>query len=240
MLLIFLSIDYCYYMKNIPDSLSQVFQQINAAEQEFGRPTGSVKLLAVSKTKPVENIQAAIDAGQTEFAENYVQEAIGKITQINNPDLIWHFIGPIQSNKARAIAEHFNWVHSIDRIKIAKRLNDLRPPFLAPLNVCIQVNISREKTKSGINQEMLNELVEYCNKLPHLKLRGLMTLPAPYDNFKKQRQSFKQLRNLLVSLHSNLPDFDTLSMGTTHDMRAAIAEGATMVRIGTALFGPRD
>ena len=226
-------------MKNIPDSLASIRQDIHEIEQKYRRPAGSVRLLAVSKTRPVNDIQAAISAGQTDFGENYMQEAIDKITEINDPHINWHFIGPVQSNKTGAISEHFQWVHSINRIKIARRLNDSRPEHLPPLNICLQVNISNEDTKSGVSLSELKNLAHYCSTLPRLRLCGLMTLPAFSENFEQQRAPFKQLREALFQLQSSFPSLDTLSMGTTHDMEAAIAEGATIVRIGTAIFGDR-
>ncbi|MBM2829877.1 MAG: hypothetical protein HW411_667 [Gammaproteobacteria bacterium] len=227
-------------MKNPATALIELRKRIGAAEQKYGRLPGSVKLLAVTKTKLIKDIYPAIDCGQTDFAENYVQEAIGKITAINDSRLTWHFIGPIQSNKTRAIAEYFHWVHSLDRAKIALRLNDLRPDHLPPLNICIQINICNEQSKSGILPDALRELVKVCTALPRLRLRGLMALPVPSENFDQQRVPFRRLRELFDELHSSQPGLDTLSMGTSHDMEAAIAEGSTMVRIGTVLFGPRD
>jgi len=226
-------------MKNIEESLRYTLQQIRDAEQQYGRACGSVKLLAVSKTCNKEEILEAARWGQLDFAENYVQEAIEKIKATNNPALIWHFIGPVQSNKTRPIAEYFHWVHSIDRIKIAQRLNDSRPDGYPPLNVCIQMNISGEISKAGIGPEQARELAQAIITLPRLKLRGLMALPAPGHEFAQQRWPFARLQQHLRELQSSFPGMDTLSMGTTNDMVAAIAEGATMVRIGTAIFGPR-
>ena len=227
-------------MKNIPDSLASIKQEIHIIEQKYQRPAGSVRLLAVSKTKPANDVRAAISAGQIDFGENYVQEAICKIIEINDPQINWHFIGPVQSNKTRAISKHFQWVHSVNRTKIAQRLNNSRPEHLPPLNICLQVNISNEDTKSGISLSELINLALFCSELPRLRLCGLMTLPAPSEKFEQQRIPFKQLREMLIQLQSSLPSLDTLSMGTTHDMEAAIAEGATMVRIGTAIFGERE
>jgi len=224
----------------LQNSLRLIIRQIRVAEKKYGRSHRSVKLLAVSKTRSREEILEAVPIGQTDFAENYVQDAIEKIKSINNPGLTWHFIGPIQSNKTRQIAEFFNWAHTIDRIKIAQRLNDSRPGDYSPLNVCIQINISGETSKAGIAPDKLQELAVVVNELPRLKLRGLMTLPAPCEGFEQQRLPFARLRQYLNELQSTIPDMDTLSMGTTNDMEAAIAEGATMVRIGTAIFGPRN
>jgi len=227
-------------MKNIPDSLASIKQEIHIIEQKYQRPAGSVRLLAVSKTKPANDVRAAISAGQIDFGENYVQEAICKIIEINDPQINWHFIGPVQSNKTRAISKHFQWVHSVNRTKIAQRLNNSRPEHLPPLNICLQVNISNEDTKSGISLSELINLALFCSELPRLRLCGLMALPAPSEKLEQQRIPFKQLREMLIQLQSSLPSLDTLSMGTTHDMEAAIAEGATMVRIGTAIFGERE
>lgn len=226
-------------MENIQASLAQLRQDIRTAEAQYGRAPGSVTLLAVSKLRPVTDIRAAMACGQLQFAENYVQEALEKINLINDPALAWHFIGPIQSNKTRLIAEHFHWVHSLDRQKTARRLHDARPAHLPPLNVCIQINISGEPTKAGITPDELPEFVAKCAGFPQLRLRGLMILPEPTNNFEQQRIPFRRLKNLFDDLCRACPGCDTLSMGTTRDMQAAIAEGSTMVRIGTALFGPR-
>lgn len=226
-------------MKNIAKSLEMTMLRIRQAEQKYGREPGSVKLLAVSKTRPVGEICAVRECGQLDFGENYVQEAVDKILQINDSRLIWHFIGPVQSNKTRLIAGHFQWVHSVDRIKIAQRLNDARPDHLSPLNICIQINISNEKSKSGIIPADLPPLVMACSNLPRLKLRGFMALPEPAANKESQRIPFRQVKMLLDSVNTPLLSLDSLSMGTTGDMDAAIAEGATFVRIGTAIFGAR-
>ncbi len=199
-----------------------------------------MQLLTVSKTRPVAAIQAAIDAGQACFAENYLQEAVEKIIYFNKPQLIWHFIGSIQSNKTRDIAQHFHWAHTIDRIKIARRLSEQRPDHLPPLNICLQINISGEDSKSGINPDELIRLADDCSSLANIRLRGLMAMPAQDSDFARQRVPFRQLRLLFTELQTNYPDLDTLSMGTTADLEAAIAEGATMVRIGTAIFGERS
>ena len=227
-------------MKEISAALAQIRQRISDAEQRFNRDPDSVQLLAVSKTKPVAAIQAAIDAGQSCFAENYLQEAVEKIMYFKKPQLIWHFIGSIQSNKTRDIAQHFHWAHTIDRIKIARRLNEQRPDHLPALNICLQINISGEDSKSGIDPDELIQLAADCSSLTNIKIRGLMAMPAQDSNFEKQRASFRQLRLLFTELQSSYPELDTLSMGTTNDLEAAIAEGATMVRIGTAIFGARN
>ncbi len=226
-------------MKNIAESLESVQTRIRLAEQKYGREPGSVKLLAVSKTRPSDDIRAARNCGQINFGENYAQEAVDKILEINDPGLVWHFIGPVQSNKTRQIAVHFHWVHSIDRLKIATRLNDARPTDLPPLNICIQVNISNETSKSGVRPEELRQLAAACRYLPNLRLRGLMALPEPSTDIEQQRNPFRQVKLMLDTINSPEYPLDTLSMGTTNDMEAAIAEGATIVRIGTALFGKR-
>ena len=226
-------------MENIQASLARLRLEIHNVEAQYGRAPGSVTLLAVSKLRPVADIRTAIACGQLQFAENYAQEALEKIHHIYDPAVIWHFIGPIQSNKTRLIAEHFHWVHSLDRLKTARRLHDARPAHLPPLNVCIQINISQEQTKAGIAPGELPEFIEKCRDLTKLRVRGLMTLPEPAREFERQRGPFRLLKNLFDDLCRNCPGCDTLSMGTTQDMQAAIAEGSTMVRIGTALFGPR-
>jgi len=226
-------------MKNIDKLLELTTSRIRQAEQKYGREPGSVKLLAVSKTRSVDEIYAASECEQIDFGENYVQEAVEKIHQINDPRLIWHFIGPVQSNKTHQIATYFQWVHSVDRAKIARRLNDARPGHLSPLNICIQINISNEYSKSGVSPDDLPQLVADCRNLPHLRLRGLMALPAPSADIELQRIPFRQIKTLLDAVNSPLLPMDTLSMGTTQDMDAAIAAGATIVRIGTALFGTR-
>lgn len=226
--------------KNISVALAQIRQRISDAERRFNRDPNSVQLLAVSKTKPVAAIQTAIDAGQACFAENYLQEAVEKIMHFNNPQLVWHFIGSIQSNKTRDIAQHFQWAHTIDRIKIARRLNEQRPNHLPPLNICLQINISGENSKSGIDADELTQLADDCSSLANIKIRGLMAMPAQDSDFERQCIPFRQLKILFTELQTEYPELDTLSMGTTNDLEAAIAEGATMVRIGTAIFGARN
>ena len=227
--------------------LAAVLKRIRSAEQQYNRPPGSVELLAVSKTKPIADIAAVAAAGHYRFGENYLQEALTKISALQKQSfqqpLEWHFIGPIQSNKTRAIAEHFAWVHSIDRLKIAERLSAQRPSDLPALNVCLQVNIDNEVSKSGFVVEELSAIAAVVAKLPRLRLRGLMAIPAPHDEFDLQRLPFARLRAAQQALQaSDLPDLqlDTLSMGMSADLEAAIAEGATQVRVGTALFGPRS
>ncbi len=226
-------------MANIRQRLNQVLQQIRSAETRHKRAQGSVTLLAVSKTWPLEDIFTAAEAGQHCFGESYVQEAIAKV-DANPITLEWHFIGHIQSNKSRDIATRFDWVHSIDRLKLAKRLSEQRPPELAPLNICLQVNISEEQSKSGLQPNDVLQLALQVSDLPNLKLRGLMAIPAPCDNFDQQRAVFSQVRELQQQLIDQGLDLDTLSMGMSGDMEAAIAEGATIVRVGTAIFGQRN
>ncbi|MDH5407616.1 MAG: YggS family pyridoxal phosphate-dependent enzyme [Gammaproteobacteria bacterium] len=227
-------------MNTPSERINAIRARITDAEQKAQRQPGSVRLLAVSKTRPVEDIEQARHAGQIEFGENYLQDALPKIQALTGNGLIWHFIGPIQSNKTRAIAEHFDWVHSVDRLKIAQRLHEQRPDGLEPLNICLQVNISNDPNKSGLKAEQTLELAEQLGNLSRLKLRGLMAIPAASDDDAQQRQDFAALRTLAESLQQAGIEIDTLSMGMSNDMEAAIAEGATIVRIGTAIFGPRN
>ncbi len=226
-------------MSNIKQRLNQVLDQIHRAEKKYQRPHGSVTLLAVSKTWPLENIIEAAAAGQYCFGENYVQESIAKI-DTDTKQLEWHFIGHLQSNKSREIASRFDWVHSVDRLKLAKRLSAQRPTDLAVLNICLQVNISNEPSKSGFLASEILAVAEQISLLPNLKLRGLMAIPAPSDNFEQQRAAFRQVATLQQQLMEQGLALDTLSMGMSGDMEAAIAEGATIVRVGTAIFGPRN
>ncbi|MGI9273564.1 MAG: YggS family pyridoxal phosphate-dependent enzyme [Endozoicomonas sp.] len=228
-------------MTLLKSRFDQVFDRIHKAEQ-LSQRQGQVQLLAVSKTRPAEMIREAYTLGQRHFGENYLQEALTKIQDLAElTDISWHFIGPIQSNKTRDIATHFHWVHSVDRLKIARRLSEQRPDDLPPLNICLQVNISQEESKSGATLEQLPQLVKEVTELPNIKLRGLMVIPAPSDDPDHQRQPFAELAESLKTLNSEHQlDMDTLSMGMTDDLEAAIAEGSTMVRIGTALFGSRD
>ena len=196
-------------------------------------------LIAVSKTHPAEMVRAAAAAGQRNFGENYVQEALAKIAALSDLPLAWHFIGPIQSNKTRAIAEAFHWVHSVDREKIAVRLSEARPAHLPPLNVCIEVNVSGEASKSGVAPEALAALAKRVSLLPRLSLRGLMAIPEPTPDAELQRRCFRALRELKDALVGEGLALDTLSMGMSADLETAIAEGATMVRVGTAIFGER-
>jgi pyridoxal phosphate enzyme (YggS family) len=224
-------------MSTIADNILQVGSRIQAAANAANRDENSIQLLAVSKTKPAEALREAYAAGLRDFGENYLQEALGKQLELADLPLIWHFIGPIQSNKTRAIAEHFDWVHSVDRLKIAQRLSEQRPAELPPLNICIQVNVSGEASKSGCTPADLPALAEAISSLPRLKLRGLMAIPEPTEDRVEQDAAFAAVQKLQASL--DLP-LDTLSMGMSHDLESAIAQGATWVRIGTALFGARD
>ncbi|WP_122036614.1 YggS family pyridoxal phosphate-dependent enzyme [Aliivibrio sp. EL58] len=231
-------------MTSIKQNINQITLQIENSVQKCGRRPDSVQLLAVSKTKPIELLEQAMDVGQRAFGENYVQEGVEKVQyfQSNHADIAleWHFIGPIQSNKTRPIAEHFDWVHSVDRLKIAQRLNEQRPDNLGELNVLIQVNISSEESKSGTTSEEVMELAVAINEMPNLTLRGLMSIPANVSNYDEQLAAFTQLASIQNQLRAQYPQVDTLSMGMSGDMDAAIEAGSTMVRIGTAIFGTRD
>lgn len=226
-------------MASIAENISTVREEIGKAAVACGRPVGSVALLAVSKTQGPEKVREAFAAGQREFGENYVQEALSKISALPLPGLCWHFIGPIQSNKTREIAEHFQWVHSVDRLKIAQRLSAQRPATLGPLNLCIQVNISGEDSKSGVTLAEVADLCDAINGLDNICLRGLMAIPAPCDDTAQQRLTFRPLAQLLQHLAVKYPQMDTLSIGMSGDYAAAIAEGSTIVRIGSAIFGAR-
>lgn len=230
-------------MNSIADNIGGVTRRIQKATLAAGREPGAVRLLAVSKTRGPEEIRAARAAGQTAFGENYLQEALDKMDALQDlPDLQWHFIGPIQSNKTRDIANRFHWVHSVDRLKIARRLNDQRDPELPPLNVCLQVNIDNEDTKSGCHPDQVAELAEAFADLPRLSLRGLMVIPDPDQSEGDLKQSFRALANTLKHLRADQPTLgplDTLSMGMSEDLELAISEGATWVRVGTAVFGAR-
>lgn len=226
-------------MTAILTNLQATRQAIEQAATAANR-AGSVRLLAVSKTFPAAAVREAYAAGQTAFGENYLQEALDKIEALRDLPLEWHFIGPIQSNKTRPIAEHFAWVHSVDRLKIAERLSDQRPSGLPPLNVCLQVNVSGEASKSGVAPEEVEALALQVARLPNLKLRGLMSIPAPESGEAAQRLPFARMREIFQHLNRHGMALDTLSMGMSHDYPAAIMEGATIVRIGTAIFGQRD
>ena len=224
-------------MTSIAIKLGQINADIRQAEVDAGRIVSSVQLLAVSKTKPAEDIIQAYQAGQRQFGESYLQEALIKQQELSCYQICWHFIGPIQSNKTRQIAAHFSWVHSVDRIKIAKRLSEQRPENLPPLNVCLQVNISNETSKSGFQLDELADAIEQVSRLPNLTLRGVMAIPQPAIDYKQQCQPYHQLYQVVKAL--NKAEMDTFSFGMTRDLQAAIAEGSTIVRVGTALFGRR-
>ena len=229
---------------NIQQNVLRIQHRIEAACQQAGRASNTVRLLAVSKTKSVAEISTAFEAGQSAFGENYVQEGVDKIQyfQAQGLQLEWHFIGPLQSNKTRLVAEHFDWMQTLERAKIADRLNEQRPADKAPLNVLIQINISDEETKSGISPDEMLNLAKHIENLPHLRLRGLMAIPAPTENIAEQESAFKKMAALFEQLKQAFPaqPIDTLSMGMTDDMPSAIKCGSTMVRIGTAIFGARD
>ncbi|MFM2407565.1 MAG: hypothetical protein RL358_307 [Pseudomonadota bacterium] len=226
-------------MTTIASNLQAVYEQIHLHAQAFQRDTSAIQLLAVSKTFSADNVRTAYCAGQMRFAENYLQEAVAKITALQDLRLEWHFIGPIQSNKTRLIAEHFAWVHSVDKLKIAERLSAQRPLNLPPLQICLQVNISNEASKSGVASDELLPIALQLARLPNLKLRGLMAVPAASDDVALQRAAFAKLRELRDELNQHGLQLDTLSMGMSHDFPAAIAEGATLLRIGSAIFGNR-
>ncbi|WP_373433191.1 YggS family pyridoxal phosphate-dependent enzyme [Vibrio anguillarum] len=231
-------------MSSIQQNIEQITSQIESAQQKCGRARERVQLLAVSKTKPVEAILEAARAGQRLFGENYVQEGADKVQYFNTLypelDLEWHFIGPIQSNKSRIVAENFAWVHTVDRSKIAQRLNDQRPAGMPPLQILIQVNTSGESSKSGIGEHEIVELAELISALPNLTLRGLMSIPENVPDYAAQLAAFQKLASLQAQLSERFSGLDTLSMGMSGDMQAAIEAGSTMVRIGTAIFGARD
>ena len=231
-------------MTDISKNILRLQQQISSAADTYHRDPGSIQLIAVSKTKPAAMIREAYACGLTHMGENFVQEALEKITDLQDLDICWHFIGPIQSNKTRKIAENFHWVHSVDSLKVARRLSSQRPAHLDPLKLCIQVNISGESSKSGVSPEDVYPLVEQILALPKLQLMGLMSIPAPTGGISFQREPFRRLRDLLAEIKAQFAsasgDMQHLSMGMSADLEAAIAEGATLVRIGTAIFGHRE
>lgn len=231
-------------MSVIAQNLQAVRARIAQAARAVSRDPHEVSLLAVSKTFGADDVAAAVAAGQSAFGENYLQEALDKITALRGmlpgTTINWHFIGPIQSNKTRPIAEHFDWVHSVDREKIAQRLSDQRPEHLPPLNVCVQVNVSQEASKSGAAMDVAAEIARAVAVMPRLRLRGLMAIPEPTEDVTQQRAAFRQLRELYDALRAEGLSLDTLSMGMSSDLEAAIAEGATIVRVGTAIFGRRS
>lgn len=227
-------------MRDIATGLETLRGRIAAAAKAAGRAPDSIRLVAVSKTRPDTDVAAAADAGQQDFGENYLQEALPKIDALRGRGLIWHFIGPVQSNKTRDIAAHFDWVHSVDRGKIARRLSAQRPEALLPLNVCLQINIDAEPAKAGVAPAEAAQLALEIDALPRLRLRGLMAIPAPVSEPEAQRRPFAALRRLRDELNASGLALDTLSMGMSGDLEAAIAEGATVVRVGTAIFGERE
>jgi len=227
-------------MHNFHDKLIEVRDRVQRAAERANRPPDAIRVLAVSKTQPADRIREAVAAGQRCFGENYLQEALAKQEQLQDLDIDWHFIGPLQSNKTRSVAEHFAWMHSVDRLKIAQRLSEQRPPKLAPLKVCIQVNIDDETSKSGVQPDQVEKLASALRNLPRLQLTGLMAIPLPRTDYAEQLAAFTKVRILRDELEQTL-DFSlpTLSMGMSGDLEAAITAGATIVRIGTDLFGPR-
>ncbi|MCP3668783.1 MAG: YggS family pyridoxal phosphate-dependent enzyme [Gammaproteobacteria bacterium] len=227
-------------MISIEERLSHVKLQIARAEQLYNRAHDSVQLLAVSKTREAEEILTAYKLGQTRFGESYLQEALQKIGQLADYSIQWHYIGRIQSNKTRSIAENFDWVHSVDKPKQLRRLNSQRPDSLPPINVCLQIKLDEEENKGGLSHDEAADLVEEAEQLPHIRLCGLMTLPAPCNDLVGQRCPFRQLRELRDRLATEKLPLSTLSMGMSGDIEAAIAEGATIVRVGTGIFGPRN
>ncbi|RFU45865.1 YggS family pyridoxal phosphate-dependent enzyme [Paraburkholderia sp. DHOC27] len=229
-------------MSDLKHNLDAVLQRIRVAAEAAGRDAQSVSLLAVSKTFPAEDVRAVHAAGQRAFGENYVQEATAKIAALADlrESLEWHFIGPLQSNKTRPVAEAFDWVHSVDRLKIAQRLSEQRPAHLPPLNVCLQVNVSGEASKAGVTPAEAAQIAHAIAALPRLRLRGLMSIPEPAETVEEQRVPHRQLRELYEQLRADGLALDTLSMGMSADLEAAVHEGATMVRVGSAIFGARD
>ena len=226
-------------MHDIGAALNALRARIGEIERRYRREPGSVTLLAVSKTKPAEAVRAAVAAGQGAFGENHLQDALTKVDALAGQGVSWHFIGAVQSNKTRPIAAHFDWVHGIEREKIATRLSAQRPTGRGPLDVCIEVDVSGEDTKSGVPPSEVESLARLIRELPGLRLRGLMAIPRPAEDFEAQRIPFRLLREILDDLNAKDFGLDTLSMGMTGDLEAAVAEGATIVRIGTAIFGPR-
>ena len=226
-------------MIRVTENLGKIHDLLTKAALEAERDPGSIRLLAVSKKQPLQRVADAVTAGQRDFGENFVQEGLERIEKLPQKHLVWHFIGHLQTNKTRAVAENFDWIHTLDRLKTAERLSRHRPDELGELNVCLQINIDDEPEKSGVRADVLPELAAACVELPRLKLRGLMCLPALCEDFDKQRVPFARLRVLKESLAENGIAMDSLSMGMSGDYRAAIWEGATIVRIGTAVFDPR-
>ena len=226
---------------HIAENLEAIHAEIQHCARQAGRAPNNIELLAVSKTKPVSDIVLAYEAGHRSFGENYVQEGVDKIAELKHlSDISWHFIGPLQSNKSRLVAENFDWMHSLDRLKIASRLNEQRPAFAEPLNICVQINIDEEESKAGVLPSELMPLLEQLAPLSKLKIRGLMAIPKSSKVKSEQLASFQKMHDLFVTCQQKYPQFDTLSIGMSADLCAAIEMGSTMVRIGTAIFGARD
>ena len=226
---------------NLVSRYQGLLRRLRTAEKRFDRPNNSVRLVAVSKTYPARDIRTVAQQGQQDFGENQVRDALAKIPELKDLNRAWHFIGPIQSNKCRDIAQNFDWIHSVERLKIARRLSELRPVEMEPLNILLQVNLQNEATKAGISPDAVSELATTVLELPNIRLRGLMAIPAPENDFDRQRSIFSRLRELQERTSQQLGiSLDCLSMGMTDDLEAAIAEGTTHVRIGTAIFGPRQ
>ena len=226
--------------QQLSHNIAQLLSRVRCSAEKSQFSNSDILVVAVSKTRPASHIRWAYESGLSHFGENYLQEALSKIDELKDLPLCWHFIGPIQSNKTLSIAEHFDWVHSVDRDKVARRLSDQRSPHKSPLQVCLQVNVSGEDSKSGVTLAALPDLAKTVLALPGLNLRGLMAIPAAGSDEKQQRRDFASMRAALSELQALAPGLDTLSMGMSADLEAAIAEGATMVRVGTALFGPRN
>ena len=229
-------------MTCIVKNISSVKTRIEQSAISAGRNTDALQLLAVSKTRTSDEIKSAFSQGLNAFGENYVQEALDKIHSLESLPIEWHFIGPLQSNKTKQVAENFSWVHAVDRLKIAKRLNDQRPKHLGPLNICLQINIDNEPTKSGVMPDQASDLAISISQFPHLRLRGLMAIPLSRHDIESQRLPFKALRLLQEEINRQLDNskkLDTLSMGMSGDIEAAIHEGSTVLRVGTDIFGPR-
>lgn len=227
-------------MQSVSSNLQAIHQRIEKAARHCHRDRADIQLLAVSKRQPAEAIDAAFAAGQHAFGENYLQEALEKITALPNKPINWHFIGPVQTNKAGLVAQHFDWVHSIHTFKIAQKLSLKRPEHLRPLNICLQINLDNEKTKSGFSLAELVDTIPIIQALPNLLLRGLMALPAPRKDFAAQCESFAPIQKAFMQLRAEYPSCDTLSIGTSADLEAAISMGSTCVRVGTAIFGARE
>ena len=226
---------------HIAENIQQIQNSIARAAKKSMRNANDIHLLAVSKTKPVSDILQAYEIGQRNFGENYVQEAVDKIQELKPySDILWHFIGPLQSNKSKFIAEYFDWMHSVDRLKIAKRLNDQRGPYQKPLNICIQVNIDNEESKAGVKPDEVINLAKEVSTLERIKCRGQMAIPKASEDKQQQRASFEQMQALFTQCQKIFPDFDTLSMGMSNDMDLAIEYGSTMLRVGTGIFGARS